>query len=55
MAKRKYCNFIVECNGDSYETESWRDAFCAYQHNESATIYGLPTYDGANYEVIMSK
>lgn len=56
MAKRKYCNFIVSLpNDDCWETPCWRAAFCAFQREDEVTIYGLPNYDGANYEVIMSK
>ena len=54
--KRKYSNFIVETeNDESFETTCWQSAFSSYQKNISCTIYGLPNYDGANYEVIMSK
>lgn len=55
--KRKYINFIfVYENGeDFYESHEWRGVFASYQKQESATIYGLPATDGANYEVIMSK
>ena len=56
IMKRKYLNFIVETEDeDAWETPWWRAAFCTYQRNKSCTIYGLPNYDGANYEVIMSK
>ena len=56
MAKRKYLNFIFEqAHDDFYETSSWQSVFRSFQQTESATIYGLPAYDGANYEVIMSK
>jgi hypothetical protein len=54
--KRKYSNFIVEIEGEEpHETQCWTDAFSTYQRSESCTIYGLPNYEGANYEVIMSK
>lgn len=60
--KRKYLNFIFECvdevfdTGENfYESHEWRAVFTSYMRRESATIYGLPNYDGANYEVIMSK
>lgn len=54
--KRKYSNFIVEVeNEEPYETQCWKSAFSTYQRSESCTVYGLPNYEGANYEVIMSK
>jgi hypothetical protein len=54
--KRKYSNFIVEIEGEEpYETHCWTDAFSNYQSSGNCTIYGLPNYEGANYEVIMSK
>ena len=60
--KRKYINFILECIGEVFndgenffESHDWRGVFASYMKRESATIYGLPNNDGANYEVIMSK
>lgn len=56
MSNRKYSNFIFHTGEDNFwESDSWRAVFRAFQQAESATIYGLPNYDGANYEVIMSK
>lgn len=56
MTKRKYANFILYVDDyDFFETDNWQSVFKSYQRHESATIYGLPNYDGANYEVIMSK
>ena len=57
MSKRKYSNFIVEFEGDDiFETSSWRDAFSIYNHYDGVcSVYGLPEYDGANYEFIMGK
>lgn len=56
MAKRKYCNFVIEFEDNtSFETQDYREVFRAYQRNDTATIYGLPNYDGAQYEVIMCK
>ena len=56
MTKRKYTTFILESDTQSVMSFSWREVFSKYMRtNESATIYGLPNYDGADLEVIMSK
>ena len=56
MAKRKYTTFILESDTSSMLSSSWREVFSKYMRtNESATIYGLPNYDGADWEVVMSK
>lgn len=57
MSKRKYLNFILAWSNDEefYESHEWRSVFASFMRMESATIYGLPNYDGANYECIMSK
>ena len=63
MAKqRKYINFILEAADEIFDTgenffesHDWRGMFASYMKRESATIYGLPATEGANYEVIMSK
>lgn len=55
MPNRKYINFILETEEDSFECQDWKVVFGSYQREESATIYGLPNYDGANYEMIISK
>lgn len=54
--KRKYSNFIFHTGEDNFwESNSWRAVFRAFQQTKSAIIYGLPTNEGANYEVIMCK
>ena len=62
MAKGGYKNFILETDervfdtGDNfYESCDWRSVFGDYMQLGSATVYGLHNYDGANYEIIMSK
>lgn len=62
MAKGRYKIFILETNElnfdnseNFYESRDWRSVFGDYMRLGSATVYGLPNYDGANYEVIMSK
>ena len=56
MTRRKYINFIlVGEDGGQYESSDWRSVFASYQSETSATIWGLPSYKGANYEVVMSK
>lgn len=56
MSKRKYAYFIFQTDeGEFEQTESWQRVFTRYNRNESATIYGMPNYDGAQLEIIMSK
>lgn len=56
MGKRKYAWFIFHAGEDDFEqTESWRRVFTRYQRSESAIIYGMPNYNGAQLEIIMSK
>ena len=56
MSKRKYAYFIFHTGEDEFEqTESWQRVFTRYNRSESATIYGMPNYDGAQLEIIMSK
>jgi hypothetical protein len=56
MSKRKYAYFIFHTGEDEFEqTESWQRVFTRYNRNESAAIYGMPNYDGAQLEIIMSK
>ena len=62
MAKKKYLNFILETDEETFntgenffESHDWRSVFASFMHFQSATVYGLPSYEGANYEVIMSK
>ena len=56
MKKRKYKFFIFHTGEEDFEqTENWRRVFTRYQRNVSAIIYGLPNYDGAQLEIVMSK
>ena len=55
MRKRKYQWFIFEDETGFWETGSWQNIFRNFMKAESATVYGLPNFEGANYEVIMSK
>lgn len=55
MSKRKYAWFIFHAEDDFEQTTSWKRVFTRYQRNKTATIYGMPNYDGAQLEVIMSK
>lgn len=55
MKKRKYSWFIFTDETETFETGCWQNVFRHFAKAISATVYGLPNYDGANYEVIMSK
>lgn len=62
MAKKKYKNFILETDEEAFntgenffESREWKGVFASFMRYTHATVYGLPSYDGANYEVIMSK
>ena len=55
MGKRKYQWFIFEDETGFWETGSWRNIFRNFMKAASATVYGLPNSEGANYEVIMNK
>lgn len=55
MKKRKYQWFIFEDGTETFETGDWRSVFRSFTKAISATVYGLPDYDGSNYEVVLSK
>lgn len=56
MSKRKYAYFIFHTGEDEFEqTDNWKRVFTYYNQSESAIIYGMPNYDGAQLEIIMSK
>lgn len=53
--KRKYIDFLCESDDCLAVTDSWLEAFKFFVRHASATIYGCPNYDGAKYEVVISK
>jgi hypothetical protein len=55
MKKRKYRWFIFADETETWETGDWHNVFRNFTKSVSATVYGLPNQDGANYEIIMSK
>lgn len=55
MKKRKYKWFIFADETETWETGDWHNVFRNFAKAVSATVYGLPNYESANYEVIMSK